>query len=125
MKKIHSYALFSLLVLSTFVVAAPSSHADDCQPLLKLKYPDVAIYEATSIAEPVPHCKAKGLIGGNINFSVWLPTAWNGRFVMGGAGGFGVGAAGGGAGAAAAPPLPRRPFFAPPPVAASSAAFFF
>ncbi|MDG2278309.1 MAG: tannase/feruloyl esterase family alpha/beta hydrolase [Pseudomonadales bacterium] len=88
MKKIHSYALFSLLVLSTFVVAAPSSHADDCQPLLKLKYPDVAIYEATSIAEPVPHCKAKGLIGGNINFSVWLPTAWNGRFVMGGAGGF-------------------------------------
>ncbi|MYE82432.1 MAG: tannase/feruloyl esterase family alpha/beta hydrolase [Gammaproteobacteria bacterium] len=29
-----------------------------------------------------------GLVGGKIGFKVSLPAAWNGRFVMGGAGGF-------------------------------------
>ena len=30
----------------------------------------------------------KGVIGGNIRFELLLPKAWNGRFVMGGGGGF-------------------------------------
>jgi hypothetical protein len=33
-------------------------------------------------------CKIDGVIGKEIGFSVWLPDAWNGKFVMGGQGGF-------------------------------------
>ncbi|NKB99140.1 MAG: tannase/feruloyl esterase family alpha/beta hydrolase [Pseudomonadales bacterium] len=83
-----SNILFRFFTFFAFCLGGLSAHAEYCQSLLKLSYPDVAMYEAKSIAAPVPHCKAKGLIGGNINFSVWLPKEWNGRFVMGGAGGF-------------------------------------
>ena len=34
------------------------------------------------------HVKVAGVIGGNIRFELLLPDAWNGRFVMGGGGGF-------------------------------------
>lgn len=37
---------------------------------------------------PVPHCKVSGLIGRHINFELHLPDDWNGKFVMGGGGGF-------------------------------------
>ena len=37
-----------------------------------------------------PHCQVKGVIDGEINFELHLPLvdAWNGRFAMGGGGGF-------------------------------------
>ena len=59
-----------------------------CKDLLNLELPDARIETAQMIAEPVPHCKTTGTIGRNIGFSLWLPEQWNGRFVMGGAGGF-------------------------------------
>jgi feruloyl esterase len=34
------------------------------------------------------HVEVQGLIGGNIRFELLLPDSWNGRFVMGGGGGF-------------------------------------
>jgi feruloyl esterase len=34
------------------------------------------------------YVEATGVIGGNIRFELLLPDAWNGRFVMGGGGGF-------------------------------------
>jgi hypothetical protein len=34
------------------------------------------------------YLEVKGLVGGNIRFELLLPEAWNGRFVMGGGGGF-------------------------------------
>lgn len=37
---------------------------------------------------PVHHCKVDGVIGGKINFELLLPEDWNGKFVMGGGGGF-------------------------------------
>ena len=37
---------------------------------------------------PVPHCKVLGVIGTEIRFQVLLPDCWNGRFLMGGNGGF-------------------------------------
>ena len=41
-----------------------------------------------TVDDPVPHCKLTGTLGREIRFSVWLPTDWNGKFVMGGGGGF-------------------------------------
>jgi pimeloyl-ACP methyl ester carboxylesterase len=37
---------------------------------------------------PAAYLEVKGVIGGNIRFELLLPEAWNGRFVMGGGGGF-------------------------------------
>jgi len=48
----------------------------------------VKIEEASEATDPVPHCKLSGRIGREVNFAVWLPEAWNGKFVMGGQGGF-------------------------------------
>jgi feruloyl esterase len=42
------------------------------------------IHEAT----PSPHCKVSGVIGTETNFELLLPDNWNGKFVMGGGGGF-------------------------------------
>ena len=39
-------------------------------------------------ALPVPHCKVLGVISTEIRFQVLLPDSWNGRFLMGGNGGF-------------------------------------
>ena len=34
------------------------------------------------------YAEVKGVIGGHIRFELLLPEAWNGRFLMGGGGGF-------------------------------------
>jgi hypothetical protein len=59
-----------------------------CESLKGYQAPDVKITAATPATSPVPLCKVDGVIGKEINFSVWLPEAWNGKFVMGGQGGF-------------------------------------
>jgi feruloyl esterase len=50
--------------------------------------PDVAITSVTQETEGVPHCKVAGVIGPEIHFELLLPEEWNGKFVMGGGGGF-------------------------------------
>jgi feruloyl esterase len=50
--------------------------------------PDVRITGVTEVPAPVPHCKVDGVIGTETNFELLLPQAWNGKFVMGGGGGF-------------------------------------
>ena len=50
--------------------------------------PDVAITSVTQEASPAPHCKVAGVIGPEIHFELLLPEKWNGKFVMGGGGGF-------------------------------------
>lgn len=50
--------------------------------------PDVAITSASREAAPAPHCKVAGVIGPEIRFELLLPEKWNGKFVMGGGGGF-------------------------------------
>ena len=50
--------------------------------------PDVHINSVEVISTPVPHCKASGVIGTEIHFELLLPDEWNGKFVMGGGGGF-------------------------------------
>lgn len=50
--------------------------------------PDVRITSATQEAAPAPHCKVAGVIGTETNFELLLPDNWNGKFAMGGGGGF-------------------------------------
>lgn len=50
--------------------------------------PDVRIKSMTSETAPAPHCKVAGVIGTETNFELLLPDDWNGKFVMGGGGGF-------------------------------------
>jgi feruloyl esterase len=50
--------------------------------------PDVAVTSVTHETAPVPHCKVAGVIGTETNFELLLPDSWNGKFVMGGGGGF-------------------------------------
>ena len=50
--------------------------------------PDVRIISTTQEAAPAPHCKVVGVIGTETNFELLLPDTWNGKFAMGGGGGF-------------------------------------
>jgi feruloyl esterase len=50
--------------------------------------PDVRITSVTPEAAPAPHCKVAGVIGTETHFELLLPDNWNGKFVMGGGGGF-------------------------------------
>jgi len=50
--------------------------------------PDVTITSVTPKTEGAPHCKVAGVIGTETNFELLLPDNWNGKFVMGGGGGF-------------------------------------
>jgi feruloyl esterase len=62
------------------------------QPVCKTEsfpqLPDVVITSVTPEAQPAPHCKVAGVIGPEIHFELLLPEKWNGKFVMGGGGGF-------------------------------------
>lgn len=73
-------------IVTAMVGAAQAQVA--CESLQGFRAPDVKITKATPVNAPVPVCKVDGVIGKEINFSVWLPEAWNGKFVMGGQGGF-------------------------------------
>jgi feruloyl esterase len=65
-----------------------------CARLASLQWPDVRISEAKAVpaaaseAVRVAHCRVDGVIGTEIRFSLLLPEDWNGKFFMGGGGGF-------------------------------------
>ena len=69
-------------------LGAAAETADPCAGLESIVLPDTRIGAVENLSAPVPHCKLTGTIGPEIGFSVWLPTGWNGKFVMGGGGGF-------------------------------------
>ena len=50
--------------------------------------PDVRVTSVTPETALAPHCKVAGVIGPEIHFELLLPEEWNGKFVMGGGGGF-------------------------------------
>lgn len=69
--------------------SAPTAQAGSACTVESLpKLPDVRIASVTNQTEPVPHCKVAGVIGTETNFELLLPDNWNGKFVMGGGGGF-------------------------------------
>ncbi|ODS86987.1 MAG: hypothetical protein ABS46_00505 [Cytophagaceae bacterium SCN 52-12] len=76
-------------------VAAPAARAGDglknpcrsCESLKELLLPDVRIDSVSVLTRP-DICVLTGVIGREITFELLLPAQWNGRFVMGGGGGF-------------------------------------
>src|SRR5205085_9094909 len=59
----------------------------------QLQLPDVTLESVAQIAgdklkKMAAHVEVKGVIGGHIRFELLLPDDWNGRFAMGGGGGF-------------------------------------
>jgi len=79
--------------MSADVWLVQSAHAE-CSHLTMLKLPDVKVTEAVSVPAAatggvrVAHCRVNGVIGTEIKFSLLLPDEWNGKFFMGGGGGF-------------------------------------
>ena len=67
--------------------AAPESRA--CSVDAFAAIPDLTISSATHEETPAPHCLVNGVIGTEIGFLLRLPDDWNGKFIMGGSGGFG------------------------------------
>jgi feruloyl esterase len=73
---------------------AAANRPMDCAALTGLQLPDVAVTTATPVAAATTgavraaHCRVEGVIGTEIRFTLLLPEEWNGRFFMGGGGGF-------------------------------------
>ena len=92
---IISFALFAITLQTVFLsgcsidenlLSQKAEHACNLESLPQL--PDVTITSVTQETEGVPHCKVAGVIGPEIHFELLLPEEWNGKFVMGGGGGF-------------------------------------
>lgn len=78
----------SRLLLVLLFLPALSQAQLNCDISSLPELPDVQITSVESVDRPVPHCKASGVIGTEIHFELLLPEQWNGKFVMGGGGGF-------------------------------------
>ncbi len=71
--------------------AAADAPDERCGSLTDLDLIDLRITSAVSVPageEDPGHCAVGGVIETEINFELLLPDEWNGRFVMGGGGGF-------------------------------------
>ena len=94
------------LLAGTLAIAGQAV-ALDCEALADLRLPDIRIDQvshgegvgdsgeslpegvaSTSSEASVPHCRVEGVVGRSIRFEVLLPDDWNGKFLMGGGGGF-------------------------------------
>jgi feruloyl esterase len=80
------------LITATLSVLSLFNSLLHAQPVCKLEslpqLPDVTIMSVTKETQFSPHCKVAGVIGSEIHFELLLPEKWNGKFVMGGGGGF-------------------------------------
>src|SRR5947208_9597120 len=88
--------LLGLMVLCGAASAwADATNRIGVEELRQVRLPDVvleSVKPVTPDAQNKPnaaaHLEVKGVIGGHIRFELLLPDAWNGRFAMGGGGGF-------------------------------------
>jgi feruloyl esterase len=82
-----------VLAAQASVGGLPAATAD-CASLKSLQLPDVRITNATPVAAGAAaavrdaHCVVEGTVGREIRFRLLLPSQWNGKFMMGGGGGF-------------------------------------
>ena len=84
----RNLAAISLTTLVIGHTGATETLSAPCDGLQDLRLPDTTVTTIEAVGDPVPHCKLTGTIDREIGFSVWLPQEWNGRFIMGGGGGF-------------------------------------
>ncbi len=76
------------------ILAQTTNHLS-LEELKRTRLPDVVLQSVVSVtpesgkdSSSRSYIEVKGVIGGHIRFELLLPEAWNGRFVMGGGGGF-------------------------------------
>jgi len=91
-------AIFILMLVSLFYNTQASTKRNytvnqaeefNAQEIIEqLDLPEVTITSVTQEKDYAPHVLVAGLIGKNIKFELRLPDNWNGKFVMGGGGGF-------------------------------------
>ena len=82
-------ALVVVLIGLAFFAASGALWAEPvCSETAFRSLPDVRIVSVSSETDLAPHCKVVGVIGTETNFELLLPDTWNGKFVMGGGGGF-------------------------------------
>ncbi len=94
MKQAHLLGVLIILCGLSSVLGQTTNRLT-LEGLRHLRLPDVALVSARLVAPDqqkapgaAPYVEVKGVIGGSICFELLLPEAWNGRFVMGGGGGF-------------------------------------
>jgi len=87
--------LLGLVLVSGANAFAQSTNHMGVEELRQVRLPDVVLDSVTPVAPDrqknpgaAAYLQVKGAIGGTIRFELLLPEAWNGRFVMGGGGGF-------------------------------------
>jgi feruloyl esterase len=79
---------------ATVFAGGQAAAPHDCASLTSLRLPDIKIQEAVAVpaattgAIRAAHCRVTGVIGTEIRFALLLPDTWNGKFFMGGGGGF-------------------------------------
>jgi hypothetical protein len=93
-----AFAVPLVIVLSGASAAASAGAGDaprlTCAQAAALKIPDVKIAQAEAVPAAATgvvraaHCRVQGTIGSETRFTLLLPDSWNGRFFMGGGGGF-------------------------------------
>jgi hypothetical protein len=84
---------FVMIPAVTAFAKSQGKHELSCQDVASMRIGRVNIVSATEVADTgvVPaYCEVKGVIDKEINFTLLLPTPadWNGKFIMGGGGGF-------------------------------------
>ena len=90
----RTFLIWIVALCSLLRAAGQSTNHIDIEALRNLSLPEVAVETATHIVPDSNHPRAasyvelKGVIGGHIRFELLLPDSWNGRFIMGGGGGF-------------------------------------
>lgn len=77
-----------LIFLSLDACKSEAPRTVTCETATIADLPDVTIVSVTQETDMAPHCKVAGIIGKDIKFELLLPHDWNGKFVMGGGGGF-------------------------------------
>lgn len=88
------YLVGFLAVSGAMVAAGAETKRITVEELKQVRLPDVELNSVMQIASDAKkpnaaaHVEVKGTIGGHIRFELLLPDSWNGRFVMGGGGGF-------------------------------------
>jgi feruloyl esterase len=73
------------------LTACSNDSTPSCSELATLYLPDIHVLDASRVeaAEELPsHCRVHGVVGSAVQFELLLPDDWNGKFVMGGGGGF-------------------------------------
>jgi len=80
--------LVSAMLIALALVHSPIHAQPVCSLESLPQLPDVTITSVTEETEYAAHCKVAGVIGTETNFELLLPNTWNGKFVMGGGGGF-------------------------------------